>query len=345
MERKPRIWVDVDNSPHVPFFLPLIREMEKLGYEVTITARDCFQTCGLLEMAGRQYTKVGRHYGKNLLLKAVGLVIRALQLYRFGRGKNFSIAVSHGSRSLVLAAFLLRIPVVNIDDYEFSKFGPFLKWMPAKQLVPEVIPETALNGMRRVVKYPGLKEEVYVGEFEPDASIIGELGIDSQKVIVSVRPPATEAHYHEVASEKIFAGVMDYLMRQQNVVVIVLPRNEKQTRFVLKLIGGSRDNVVIPRHVVNGLNLIWHSDLVISGGGTMNREAAALGVRVYSIFGGKVGAVDRFLEGKGKMEFIKDSEDIERIRIQKSGSHTLSYQQRSDLVNFLVSEIVAVTQE
>lgn len=345
MSKQLRIWIDVDNSPHVPFFSPLIKEMEKMGCEVTITARDCFQTCGLLDMSGREYFKIGRHYGKNLFLKIAGLVIRAFQLYLFGRGKEFSVAVGHGSRSLILAAFLLRVPMVNMFDYEYSKFGPFLNRLATKQLLPALIPDFAVDHVKNVVKYPGLKEEVYIGDFKPDDSIYDRLGIDSQKVVVTVRPPATEAHYHQANSEEIYNSVIDYLRCQEDITVVVLPRNEKQRKYIEELSGDDESNIIIPECVVNGLNLLWHSDLVISGGGTMNREAAALGVPVYSIFGSEIGAIDKYLAASGRLELINKPEDVYQIKIKKSEGYACSYQKRQDLVDFLINEIVTVAKK
>ncbi len=345
MPEKLKIWIDVDNSPHVPFFLPLIRQMEQAGHEVTITARDCFQTCGLLDMAGRSYTKLGRHYGKNSLMKVAGVLIRALQLYNFGRKTRFSVSASHGSRALILAAYLLGVPMVNFWDYEFSRFGPFLKDLPTKQLVPDVIPIEAFDGLKRTVRYPGLKEEVYLSDFRPDSSIIDQLGIGAASTIVTLRPPATEAHYHSPLSEAIFQNVVRYLEKHDGIAVVLLPRNQAQMQLFAHLTEDRRRKFIIPEKVVNGLNLIWHSDLVISGGGTMNREAAGLGVPVYSIFGGKIGAVDSFLAEQGKLRIIHEPADVEEIRIEKSHRHTDNYTPRQDLVDFLTDEILATAKQ
>jgi predicted glycosyltransferase len=95
---------------------------------------------------------------------------------------------------------------------------------------------------------------------------------------------------------------------------VLLPRNKKQAVNLLKKwphwFADSR--TVIPENVIDGLNLLWHSDLVVSGGGTMNREAAALGVPVYSVFRGKIGAVDRQLQKEGRLTLVENSDDVER---------------------------------
>lgn len=346
-----RIWIDLDNSPHVPLFTPIIRELENLSHEVIITARDCFQTCELLDLAGIKYQRIGKHYGKKFLLKVIGLFIRGFQLYMFGRKKRFSVAVSHGSRSLILAAFLLRIPIVNMFDYEYSKFG-LLTNAPKKQLIPEIIPNEVLPKnlyTRRVVKYPGLKEEVYVRDFQPDPDFLTQkLDADPAKVLITIRPPATEAHYHNSESEKILFNLLTYLSKKDNVSLMVLPRTQKQKQDILRFAAHNKNEIVIPPKAVNGLNLIWHSDLVISGGGTMNREAAILGIPAYSIFKGEIGAIDKFLASKGKLQLIESSVDIQKIQIKKKKSHSqlgFTRNEKNNLAAFIVKEITSTASE
>jgi predicted glycosyltransferase len=181
-------------------------------------------------------------------------------------------------------------------------------------IVPELISNSAVKGFKRAVfNYPGIKEDVYVPDFKPDASILKEFGINEIELLVTIRPPATEAHYHNPESELLFEATIDFLGQHENTRMVILPRNEvKQTAWVKSnwsTLCESR-KIIIPEHVVDGLNLIWHSDLVISGGGTMNREAAALGVPVYSIFRGKIGAVDRYLSNNGRLVLLTSVEDV-----------------------------------
>lgn len=316
-ERK-KIWIDLDNSPHVPFFNPLIKELKQQGCLVTLTARDCFQVCGLAELFGLQYKRIGRHYGKNKILKVVGTIIRSIQLLPTVLRERPAIAVSHGSRSQLIAAKMLRIPAVMIFDYEFTQGLGFI--VPDWVIGPEIIPDKVNKSDKgRFLRYPGIKEDVYAPFLRPDTNILRELGIGRQDVLVSIRPPATEAHYHNPESEKLFVAVVEFIAKNPDARIVILPRNEiKQTMWIKEIWAElfETGKIIIPDHVVNGLNLIWHSDFVVSGGGTMNREAAALGVPVYSIFRGKIGAVDQYLSDNGRLILLKSIDDIkDKVRI------------------------------
>ena len=306
-----KIWIDLENSPHVPFFKPIIQELNRRGYEVMLTARDCFQVCGLADLFNLHYKRIGRHYGKNKILKVLGLFVRAMEMAIVVLRKKPAFALFHGSRSQLLLASILRIPCCDIADYEYSQTLVFV--VPSWIIVPELIPDNTIYlPAKRIRKYPGIKEDVYVPSFRPNPDIYDELGLNRQNIIVTIRPPATEAHYHNSQSEALFDSVVKFLGQHPEARLVILPRSEKQVASVKKIYPRwcANGKIIIPNHVVDGLNLIWHSDLVISGGGTMNREAAALGVPVYSIFRGKIGAVDRYLSNTGRLTLIESAEDI-----------------------------------
>jgi uncharacterized protein len=305
------IWIDLDNSPHVLFFAPLMRELEARGHRIVVTARDCFQVCGLADLHGMRYLRIGKHYGKHNALKATGTIIRSLQLYRSIVRKKPRLALSHGSRSQLIASKLLGIQSVLIGDYEHAKGLPFIS--PEVLIVPELIFDNLNWHSKRIEKYPGIKEDVYVPDFVPDEKILNALGLDEEKVIVTIRPPATEAHYHNPESEALFTETVNFLGSKENVQMVVLPRNEKTQGDLVRSRWAPwcrERKIIIPEKVVDGLNLIWHSDFVVSGGGTMNREAAALGVPVYSIFRGRIGAVDRYLANTGRLTLIESPQDV-----------------------------------
>ena len=308
-----RIWIDLDNTPHVPFFKPIIRELEKRGYKVILTARDAFQVCELATRAGLPYTKVGRHYGKNRILKIWGLIWRTLQLLPLVLRERPIMGLSHGSRSQILLCNLLRIPTVMIMDYEYAQTPLLLR--PRWEIVPDVLfnEDLQCKARERIRKYKGIKEDVYAPEFEPDPALRRQLQLDDNNIIVTVRPPANEAHYHNSESETFFVKFMERVFLTPGVKAVLLPRNKAQENQIkASWPQWFRDSrVVIPNEAVDGLNLLWHSDLVVSGGGTMNREAAALGIPVYSIFRGKIGAVDRHLQSQGKMTLIERVEDVQ----------------------------------
>jgi len=338
-----RIWIDLDNSPHVPFFIPIKKELEDRGYEVLLTARDAYQVSDLVEFYGLQCKKIGRHFGRNKLFKIAGVVIRALRLIPLVIKEKPGLAVSHGSRAQTLASSLLRIKSINIGDYEFVQ--DLVIFRPSWQVVPEVIPDSSV-GFRKsqVLKYRGIKEDVYVPSFKADPSVRQELGISEHDMVVCIRPPASEAHYHRPESDDLFFAVMEFLKLQPNIKIVLLPRNASQNAEVRNkwpdLISARR--VVIPEKVVDGLNLIWFSDFVVSGGGTMNREAAALGVPVYSIFRGKIGAVDRYLSQTGRLTLIESVDEIpSKIRLARR-SHDGAFQSKDrpalqNIVDFVVS--------
>lgn len=306
-----KIWIDIDNSPHVPFFLPIIEELQKQGVEISLTARDMYQVRELLDFFHLPCKVIGGHYGKTKGLKVLGTFLRIAQLLPIAARQRPDVALSHGSRAQILACKALGIPTILIHDYEHATGTVFLE--PDWKLMPDVIPENAMSKKSEGrLKYPGLKEDVYAHRLQPDPSILSDLGISQDDLVVTLRPPATEAHYHNPESETLFAATLRMLEGKPHVRVVMLPRNERQKKQLQKdwadLIATGR--LIIPKRPLDGMNLIWFSDLVISGGGTMNREAAALGVPVYSIFRGKTGAVDRYLADCGRLTLIESTEDV-----------------------------------
>jgi uncharacterized protein len=183
-----------------------------------------------------------------------------------------------------------------------------------------MIPDSKeLKPKRRVLRYPGLKEDVYVPGLRPDGSVRSRLGLGENDIVVTVRPPATEAHYHNPEADVLLDAALNFLTQAPDVRVILLPRNRDQAK-TLRAAWAKwiiNEKIVIPEHAVEGTNLIWFSDLVVSGGGTMNREAAALGVPVYSIFRGRIGAVDQQLQWEGRLILVEDVEDLPKKIVLK----------------------------
>lgn len=314
-----KIWIDLDNTPHVPFFEPIIEELSRRGFEVVLTARDAFQVCELADRKGLRYTKIGRHHGKNKLNKLLGLFYRALELAPFVMREKPDLALSHGARSQIIISNLFGIPTLLMADYEFAQYPPLMR--PAWELVPQVIPDAALYCRgNRIRKYPGIKEDVYVNRMRLDPEFLNTLGVSPDDLLITVRPPATEAHYHNPEGEKLFEHFMERACHHGGVRIILLPRNSRQGEVIRKNWPHWFDNncTIIPRIALDGLNLLWHSDLVVSGGGTMNREAAALGVPVYSIFRGQTGAIDLQLQKEGRLIMVETTSDVEhKIKIAR----------------------------
>ena len=347
-----KIWIDLENSPHVPFFLPIIKEMEKRGWTVVLTARDCFQVCELADLAGLHYRVIGHHYGKNPVRKVAGLCIRVLQLASLILREKPEISVSHGSRSSIILSGLLGIPSVSISDYEFAdqRFTSFFgserkKWILAPAVVPSESFERYGTLSDHILHYPGIKEDVYVPFFKPDPSSLRIPGVDCDDIVITIRPPATEAHYHNPESESLLMAVFELLESHHEVKVVLLPRTPKQGEDLRqakpKLFASKQ--VIVPEHALNGLDLIWRSDAVISGGGTMNREAAALGVPVYSLFRGTLGAVDKHLSEIGKLVLLESVQDVrDKLRLVRRERPAASAEMRDESLQAIVNHIAAI---
>jgi predicted glycosyltransferase len=312
-----RVWVDLATPPQVLFFRPIIAEMETRGHEVVITVRDFSQTVSLATQLGYEHTTIGRHGGNSLAGKGLGILRRAMGLVAFARGKRFSLAVSHNSYAQALAAAAMRLPLVTLMDYEHQPANHIAFRLARKVIVPEPFPDEALRRYgapeRRVKRFPGVKEDIYLADFAPEPGFLEKLGIPPEKIVVTLRPPATMATYHNFENP-LFEKVVDYLVSNPDVYIVFLPRVSQQAD---DLATRARDNIMVPREAVDGPNLIYHSDLVISGGGTMNREAAVLGTPAYTIFKGEMAAVDRYLIESGRMTLIDGPEDIANIVIEK----------------------------
>jgi predicted glycosyltransferase len=308
-----RVWVDVTNSPHVLFFRPLLALLGQRGHDVTVTAREYAQTLELLEAAGIDHDVVGpRHGGAGVARKAAALAGRLQALRRFARRRGFDVALSHASHELPLTARSLGIPSAYAFDYELARLQHGLGCRAATRVVvPDVIPDDRLAalgaGSRKVARFPGLKEEYYLSDFEPDPAALERLGLAGDRVLVVVRTPPDVSAYHRHGNP-LFMDVLRRLGSDPRVQAVVLPRTREQHCAVTGL---GLPSLVVPAHAIDGPSLVAQSDLVVSAGGTMNREAAALGVPVYTVFAGRVGAVDRSLIEAGRLRPLTSADGIE----------------------------------
>jgi uncharacterized protein len=303
-----RVWVDLTNSPHVLVMRPLIEAMRADGHEVEVTARDFAQTLALCERFGISHTAIGRHRGGRLGPKGLGLISRSGALVRWARGRGFDVAMGHGSNDVSVAAALLRIPAATAFDYEFAAQQHHVNCRLCRLIVvPEQIPPQRLAryGARpqKLRRYPGLKEEYYLADFEADEAVLGELGLQRERPLVVVRTPPEVSLYHRF-DNPLFRRVLERLAREDTQVV-VLPRTQAQ-REELRGMG----RFVVPERVVDTQSLVAFADLVISAGGTMNREAVALGTPAYTTFEGRLGAVDEALLREGRMRRLTDPAEV-----------------------------------
>jgi predicted glycosyltransferase len=313
-----RVWIDVTNSPHVLFFRPLIRLLEADGHEVVVTAREFAQTLELLRRHEIDHHVVGpAHGGATRLGKARAMAGRLPALRRFAKAHRFDAALAHGSHELTLTARSLGIPSATAHDYEFAALQHHLGLRAATRVVfPDAIPADRLAryGARppKLVRYPGLEAEYYLADFEPDPRAID--GIDSAKVLVVVRTPPDVSLYHRY-DNPLFAQVLDRLGRDESVHAVVLPRTTEQRAAIGGLGLPSLD---VPEHAVDAQSLVALADLVVSAGGTMNREAVALGTPVFTTFAGRLGAVDELLIREGRLIPLA-SADVLELRKRNGG--------------------------
>jgi predicted glycosyltransferase len=303
-----RVWVDLTNSPHVLVLRPIVAALRAQGHEVSITARDFAQTLGLLERFGIGHTVVGRHRGERLAAKGLGLVSRSTALARWARRRRFDVALGHGSNDVTVAARLLRIPCSTMFDYEWATVQHTVNCRLAQTVVvPDVIPPERLaryGATGKLAPYAGLKEEYYLADFEPDPGVLGELGLDVAAPIAVIRTPPAVSLYHRFEND-VLGGVLDRLRGSQTVV---LPRTPQQ-RAELRDSG-----FIVPEQAIDAQSLIAYADLVVSAGGTMNREAVALGTPVWTTFQGRLGAVDERLIADGRLQVLERAEDVALVK-------------------------------
>ena len=306
-----RVWIDITNSPHVPFFRPLIGLLREDGHEVEVTARAFAQTEQLLELHGIDATIVGAHGGRSRLGKSRAMAGRLRQLSGWARTRSFDVALSHGSYDLTLTARRLGIPSTTTFDYEYAlaqhQFGAR---SASRVVVPEAIPAERLRryGLRppKLARYPGMKEEYYLHDFVPQAGVRDKLGVEPSRALVVLRPPPDVALYHR-RGNPLFPRTLEQLGGRRDVHAVLLPRTLEQKAYVRAL---GLASVIVPDRALDALSLMAASDLVISAGGTMNREAAALGIPVYTVFSGRLGGVDEMLIRNGRLRVLSDPEAI-----------------------------------
>ena len=315
-----RIWIDLANSPHVPFFRALIPEFTAGGHQVEISARDYAQTVELATRAGMLPHVIGGHGGGKLTGKAGNLVGRAATLRKWARDRGFDLAVSHNSYAQIAAAAALGIKTVTLMDYEHQPANHLAFRLASRVIVPQAFPNPELKkygaSLRKVRRYDGLKEDVYLADFMPApafAETLRKLGVAGEDVLIVARPPASEALYHRFEND-LFDKLLAHLSAQPRTKIVLLPRTNAQRAEYEK---HKLPNVIVPREALDGANLIAAADLVVSAGGTMNREAAALGVPAASIYAGKWAAIDEQLAGEGRLQKLAALKDVESLTVPK----------------------------
>lgn len=318
------IWTDCTAAAHPLVLRPIIEGLRERGHEVAVTARDYGQTEGLLERLEIPFESFGTHADSGTAAKGLALAGRSRKLMGWALRRHPDLALAHGSVDVAVVGTILRIPQVQMQDYEYAGLQRKLAWQAANRvIVPDAIPVERLReaGARehKLLRYPGLKEDYYLYDFEPDPGALDALGIDElgvradraadDRVLVVVRPPPESSAYH--ADNPVYERVLDRLVADERVVTVLIPRTEGQRAAA---VGRGSARLVVPEAAIDAQSLIAYSDLVVSAGGTMNREAVALGAPVYTIFSGRMGAVDEELIASGRLRELRDPDALELVR-------------------------------
>jgi predicted glycosyltransferase len=333
-----KIWVDMSAPAHVLVLRPIIERLRADGHEVEVTSRDYAQTQALLDLHGMEHTPIGQHGGASRLRKAYRLAGRTTGMVQFGRGRGFDLALAHGSNDLAIAAKLLSVPEANMHDYEYAVTQHRIGCRLARRVMfPDSVPPERLRrfgvGPDKLFAYPGLKEEYYLYDFEPDPEALTRLGVETDRVVVIVRPPPDVSLYHR-KSNPLFPKVLDRIGSDEGVHAVVLPRTEAQRTFI----NGLRlPSLIVPERAVEAQSLVALADLVISAGGTMNREAAALGTPVYTTYGGRLGGVDEALIRSGRLRPLTDQRAV--VLEKRSATATATKRDPTVLVETILGTV------
>ncbi len=311
-----RVWFDMTAPAHPIVLRPVIERLSAAGHDVHVTARDYAQTLGILDRLGIPYQAIGRHGGASRPRKLASLLSRTARMGVVGRRGRFDLAIAHGSNDLPLAAAALGIPEVNTFDYEWATVQHRIGCrLAARVVVPEWIPPERLRPYgvtdEKLRRYPGLKEEYYLADFEADTRVLDELGVDPSRIVAVLRPPPDVSLY-QPASNLIFPQVLRALGSRDDVHAVVVPRTEQQRTDVRAL---RLPSILVPERAIDAQSLIALADLVVSAGGTMNREAVALGTPVYGTFSGRLGGVDEALIRAGRLRKLTSVEAMDVSKV------------------------------
>jgi predicted glycosyltransferase len=334
-------WIDMDNSPHVYLLIPFIKTLEEKKFTVHVTAREYAQTIELLNNNKVPFVKIGKHSGANKVKKIIGLLIRVLLLLKYARKKEFTLAINHGSRAHSLACKILGIPCFIGMDYEHTESKIFAAcatkiWIP-EMLYPASLPHIGVK-KTKILTYKGIKEQFYLQDFVPDPGFKLNHAIPLDKLLLVLRPPAEMANYHDQKSEVLLEKVIENIIGRDDLYVICTPRTAQQKKKFEKYESSSFR--VIDK-ALNGKNLAYSADIMISGGGTMNREAAFFGTQVYSIFSGLKPMLDLELQKLGLLTFIESIDDCNSILFKKKSSARNTFQKPSaDHIENLINQFI-----
>jgi predicted glycosyltransferase len=324
-----KVWIDLSNSPHPLLFAPVVRRLRDDGHEVVLTARDNAQTVELTLERWPEAEVIGGEAPKQKAAKARAIARRMYDLRRWAASARPDVALSHNSYAQIVAARSLRLPAVTAMDYEHQPANHLAFRLATTIVLPEVLPLSVLRSQgatpRKVVTYPGLKEELYIGDFEPDPGVLAGLGLDDQDtnggtaepILVVARTPPSRAVYHSF-DNPLFERALQAVCAQENVVCVALTRHAEQITAIDAL---GLDNCIVPRIAIDSRSLMYRADAMIGAGGTMTREAALMGIPTWSLFAGNPPAVDLWLERQGRLSRLASPEQLGRLVPRSAQPH------------------------
>ncbi len=334
-----RIWIDMVKPHQTFFFRPVIEELESRGHSVHITATGSADVTRLLDDLPVAYTSIGSHLRTWPTRSVTDVFKRSAQLKRYARHRRFDLALVFNSPSLALAAKVLHIPSMVFMDYEYEPLNQLMLRLSDKLIVPSFFPDEFLlkfGASGKAIKYNGFKEQVYLSDFQPQKDVLRTLKIDDNKIIVTARPPNGNALYQRFANS-FFSRILEYLLEDDRVRVIAIPYSEEQERLLASI---RTPNLIVAAKQLDRRNLLYYSDILVSAGGTMNHEAAVLGIPTYTLFTDKIGAVDRHLINLGRMTPIESIDDVRKIQLVKTPNKDILTNRRltTELVHYILQD-------
>jgi uncharacterized protein len=296
-----KIWIDLTNSPHVNFFDRMIRELKK-KHEVLLTCRDLANTIDLLQISGFSHYVVGKHYGQSTMRKMLGFLIRIGQLYKFLKNKGIDVAVSHSSFYSPVVSKLMGIRCIYLNDNEYAEGNKISFLFADKIMVPEFLDIEKVKKQwakeEKIIRYPGVKEGVYLWAYEPVISNNGDNGENKKSIFI--RPEPWTAQYYKGKRDfidELLIGIKD------KYETILLPRGKVQEEHYRQ---DKFAGITVPDKSMSLNEIMSKCDLFIGAGGTMTREAAVLGIPTISIYQDELLDVDKYLIDNGFMIHKKD---------------------------------------
>lgn len=316
-----RIWIDLANSPHPLLFAPIARRLVERGAEPLFTVRDHAQTIELARAHVPEFDVIGTASPAGRVGKARRIAERVAALARWAKLRRPDLALSHNSYAQIVAARMLRVPAITAMDYEHQPANHLAFRLASRVLLPEPVPEAVVRrqgaSARKIRRYPGLKESIYLGDFVPDGEVLRALGVDGDEILVVARTPPSGALYHR-QSNPLFLEAVRRAVAQPQVRCVALTRFPHQADELRRI-----PNCVVPSSAVDSRSLMHAADLVLGAGGTMTREAALMGIPTYSLFAGEPPAVDRWLEDRGKLHRLTNPDQLTEVARRPSDPHPL----------------------